>query len=1064
MEKSKFRYGLRCKALVGITVICAASFAQRLHTDKVEQSYAQSWHAADSLASSGLTQSALDTVNRIYTQAKKADNQPQMLKAVIYRIKLESYGEEDAFVKSLIGLEEEIKTSKFPATPLLHSMLAEFYFKYYQNNRFRFPGPTPVDNMKPGDIHSWDVRTIFDKMSVEFSLSLQNSAALKKTPLTLCADILKGSGGDAKLRPTLYDFLAFRAIDFLSTDDGGLINPDSQFTINSPDYFGSFEKFTALKLSPPDTSSFKFRALKLLQDLIIFHADNNDVEALIDADIFRLSFVRRHATLPEKDSLYLKALESLESLAPYSPASAEVIYHRAELMHEWAQSFIVNHNERYRLKECEALELCEKAIAAFPESYGAGLCKSLALEITAKNISLTMETVEPPGKPFKALCAYKNLNRIYWRQIAIGFEDYQAIVRRQSGDSIVRSLTKIKPVNQWSVSVPNPIDHQNHSVELEIPALSLGHYVILCASDSNFSLGNQAATFEPVQISSISLIDRSIANGGREFYVLDRETGVPMKGITINVRQSEYDEKLRDYKKLLIGRYRSDKDGHCIIPPEKRPMNTISIDCEKANDRFYAANGYDLSNNRQSPSAGALHTFFFIDRAIYRPGQTVYFKGIMVRLGEEKRNVAANQKTVVSFVNANNQPLSPIALTSNKYGSIQGSFIAPINSLNGRMGIQNESGSIGFLVEDYKLPKLEVTKNPAKESARLGDTIHAGNASQTLAFGIGKQVKWEPDLSIPITTAHLNGVFEPGQGAVVIYKLAPPHRIFADRVWSAPDTASLTQPRQDENESDMTKWQHADKVFEGPFDTHKNRTLKLWGAQDWKPGAYVIEGRMKDKSGQELTCVNYFTLYSDISGALPYAMADWFVPVKTECKPGEKAIFIVGSGYPSVKMLYEIEHKNEIIKKDWITLHNEQKRIEIPLEEKYRDNCTVHFTFVCNNRGYQHSAIINAPWTNKELDISFETFPDKIVPGKHAEWRMKIAGKNKDIAAAEMVVALYGASLDSLTPLHWDFDIYSSFSASREWNTRHFAHIETSSPNVNSGVYSSASRNYPLLN
>ena len=592
----------------------------------------------------------------------------------------------------------------------------------------------------------------------------------------------------------------------------------------------------------------------------------------------------------------------------------------------------------------------------------------------------------------------------------------------------------------------------------------MGHYVVLCSSDSNFSLRDQAVAFESVQISNISLIDRSIASGGREVYVLDRQTGAPMKNVTINVRQSEYDEKLRDYKKILIGRYRSDKESHSIIPPEKRPMNTISIDCQKDNDRFYAADGYYLSDYRQSPGAGALRTFFFTDRAIYRPGQTVCFKGIMVRPGEEKRDVAADQKTVVSFVNANNQPLSHIALTSNKYGSIQGSFITPINSLNNRMGIQNESGSIGFPVEDYKHPKLEVTGNPAKESARLGDTVRVGHASQTLAFGIERQVKWEPDLSIPITTANLNGVFEPGQGTVLIYKLTPPDRIFADRVWNAPDTAILTQTRQDDNENDMTKWQHADKVFDGPFDTHKNKTLKLWGSGDWKPGAYVLEGRMKDNSGQEVTCVNYFTLYSDISGALPYAMADWFVPVKAECGPGEKPIFIVGSGYPSVKMLYEIEHKNEIVKKEWITLHNEQKRIEIPLEEKHWDNCTVHFTFVCNNRSYQHSAIVNAPWTNKQLDISFETFHDKLVPGEHVEWRMKIAGKNKDIATAEMVVALYDASLDSLTPLHWNFDAYSSFSASREWNTRHFAHIETSRPNVNGGMLSIASRNYPSLN
>ena len=179
--------------------------------------------------------------------------------------------------------------------------------------------------------------------------------------------------------------------------------------------------------------------------------------------------------------------------------------------------------------------------------------------------------------------------------------------------------------------------------------------------------------------------------------------------------------------------------------------------------------------------------------------------------------------------------------------------------------------------------------------------------------------------------------------------------------------------------------------------------------------------------GRKLKISNILLFFLDDDSKLPYAQADWFVPVKAECEPGEKAVFLVGSGYSDVKMLYEIEHKNEIIKSEWLSVNNEQLRLEIPIDEKYRGNLGIHVTFVHSNRSYQHNATITVPWTNKELNISFETFRSKLIPGEKEEWRMKIAGKDKDKIAAEMVATLYDASLDAFRPHNWDFSIYPYF-------------------------------------
>jgi hypothetical protein len=1140
--------------------------------------YTKSWQAVNKLMDDGLTASAMDTVNSIFKRAKTSGNADQMIKALIYNFRLESYKEEDAFVKTLSRLNAELTDAKFPVAPVLHSMLAECYWHYYNNNRWRFYDRSQTVNLDIKDIRTWDLRTIMEKMTQEYELSIKDANELKKKPLTIYNEVVNNNSAEEKLRPTLYDFLAHRAIDFFSLDDNELTKPSFEFTLNSAEYFQPYDRFVQLDITSRDTASLKFHAILILKDLIAFHLHDASPDALVDVDLKRLAFVRQHSVIENKDSLYLVALQTLEKRFSKSPVSTEVTYQIALLKNSWAQTFVARQDERYRWSNRDALELCRKAIDTYPQSFGAAQCRTLVSEITAKTMGFTTESVCLPGKPFKALFTYKNVKRVFWRQVKIGFNDYQNILRHSYNDSLVIKLTSLKPLKEWSTSVPDPVDYQNHSVELDMPAFSHGNYVILCASDSNFSFVNQAVAYGSVQISRMCYIDRQSHGSGQEFHIVDRETGIPMQGVTVKTWQNVYDQKLREYKPVLHGTFLSDNDGHVVIPVSgNQTYNNFTIECIKDDDHLYSDQQYYLYNYQKPSRTISLRTFFFTDRVIYRPGQTVYFKGIMLRTDGEKSDVVVGQKTKVRFVNTNGQDVTQLTLITNKYGSISGSFVAPVNSLNGQMSIANDNGTISFSVEDYKRPKFEITIDPFKGTSRLGDSIHVtgvakaysgasidganvkfrvvrtarfpnwwwcwwrpaqwssemeinsgntitndtgefsvdftaladqsipkaerptfsymvtvdvtditgetrsasgtvnvGYISLSLNIGVDRLVKRKPELSFPLSTANLNGIFEPAQGVVVVYKLKTPEKIFRSRLWSAPDTTLMTQAQHEslfpddlyDNENDISKWPKADKVYESTFDTKNDRMIKLTNAGRWKPGAYVLEGITKDKFGQEVKDVKYFTLFSDIGNDLPYAQADWFVPVKVQCEPGEKAVFLFGSGYRNTKVLYEIEHKNEIVKSEWLSVNDEQIRLEIPIEEKHRGNVSVQLTFVHSNRSYHHTETVTVPWTNKELDISFETFRSKLVPGEKEEWRMKIAGKNKDKIAAEMVATLFDASLDAFRSHDWSFGIYPYFGPSRPWNTQEIARTQTAQLNaINWNKYqSSPNRNYPSLN
>ncbi|HEX7511412.1 MAG TPA: MG2 domain-containing protein, partial [Chitinivibrionales bacterium] len=524
-------------------------------------------------------------------------------------------------------------------------------------------------------------------------------------------------------------------IDFYSTDDNGLTRPATEFFLNSVEYFKPFEKFIHLKLATVDTASLKFRALRLLQQLTFFHAENNELEALIDADLQRLSFVRQNAALADKDSLYLKALISLESLAPYSPASAEIIYKIASLHREWADSYVWKKNDRYRWMNTAALRLCDKAIQSFAGSYGARQCAALKAQIRAKSLSCTIETVNPPHAAFRALVSYKNTEKIFWRCIAIPMEDYQRI-SGAGGDSMAAKLLTIKPASAWSTTLPSPEDYQNHSAEVEIPGLPPGHYAILCSPDSLFRLPLQSLGFASTQISKLSFVERRLTSGDQEFIVADRATGAPLKGVLATVSVRVYNgttpQPVLQFKEAV----KSDKDGRIRIRAGAGGFENCVIDFSYGIDRLRAGGDYYLYPAAKNAAMERLRTYFFTDRAIYRPGQTMYFKGILLRINGDRVEIAPRENTLVHFYDVNGQEVGRLALTSNEFGSIHGSFIAPSATLSGQMYLTDGRGSAYVSVEEYKRPKFEVRLDAPPDCPTLGEIVtctghakaYAGNA------------------------------------------------------------------------------------------------------------------------------------------------------------------------------------------------------------------------------------------------------------------------------------------------------------------------------------------------
>ncbi len=223
-------------------------------------------------------------------------------------------------------------------------------------------------------------------------------------------------------------------------------------------------------------------------------------------------------------------------------------------------------------------------------------------------------------------------------------------------------------------------------------------------------------------------------------------------------------------------------------------------------------------------------------------------------------------------------------------------------------------------------------------------------------------------------------------------------------------------------------------MFALNFNTADKKTFRIPGIDKWAPAEYVLEITATDKDGQPVKEVSYFTVYAPSSKAVPGPVIDYIEEEHTTAGPGETASVILGSAEKKVEVLYEVERDGAILSKEWISLKHEQRRIALPILEEHRGNLAMHLTFVVNNRVYTRTITIHVPYSNKELDVTFESFRDKLQPGQQEQWKIRVKGKTADKVAAEMVATLYDQSLDVFRANEWYVSLFGALEPTMSWD------------------------------
>ncbi|MCO6497086.1 MAG: alpha-2-macroglobulin [Chitinophagaceae bacterium] len=1144
-----------------------------MNTNGQDPEYKKEWAEVEKAISNRLPQTAIATINQIYHSARQSDNEPQIVKCLLYKAYYGSNLQEDAEKAMIDSMRMEIDKASQPAKSVLQNITAQYYQNYFAQNRYRLYSATETVDFQKDDIDTWSKEDFFREISSLYRESLKDER-LKTIPVDQF-DAIISKGNARQLRPTLFDLLAHRALSFFVNPEIAITKAANAFEITDPATFAPARAFIKVKFPTSDTSSPALIALGIYQELIGLHM--NSIDALVDVDLERLKYVFDNARMQGKDELYMAALQNIyESYKDPSVALAGYF---------WAEQLINTvAKEQDPAKKgrrmVEAMDILRRVYKDYPKSEGGTYAFNLINETVFPAIRLQLEKVNVPGKDFRALTGFKNVDTVYLRVARLTPRLKNQISNSRNLKNVYATAASIK---EWTQPLPSIKDYLEHSAEIRVEGLPVGEYLLIASTKKNFGDEKSVLSASEFYVSDISYIRNE-----SDLLVLNRSTGAPLDKARIKVWAESYNYNSRKYEYKLLTHLETDAKGHATLPKDLNASIRFEVSYKDDylfldnREYYYAYTGTPESRDSllslQEYEKKYTRMFYFTDRSIYRPGQTVYFKVIGITRDRESglyRLLADKLPLNITLYNTNGQKVDSVRAELNDFGSLAGKFTLPQNQLNGtfRISVDGYSTYSHYIsVEEYKRPKFYAEIEQPEQSFKIDDTIqirgnaiaYAGNTvdGAKVTYRITRMARfpylwrfWRigipstssqeivngetvtnadgsfyitfraiPDLAldpendpifdyrisvdvtdingetrsaeatipvgykslnlllavtnkgtyrstdfrkITVAAQNLSGKPQNVSSALKIYELKSPGRMLRERLWQTPDTTVMSEkefvkyfpndPYRDEDQPET--WERGRAVYS--LIDSINGTGEFALQKGLKSGWYVATVSSEDRYGNPVEDVKYFRVFDPQSKKLPGDDFFFLSDKSVTGQPGETKTVYIGSSadiYLFTEMVTQEETERSKDEMALTRLNNKMQPFDFSINESDRGGYAKNFFFIKDNRFYSAQIYVAVPWDNKKLDIRFDTYREKTIPGSEEQWKITISGKNNSKVAAELLAGMYDESLDQFKPQKWNpLNVWSNFYPRSSWVTSgNFTSINSSNYS-----YERNYKNYP---
>lgn len=637
--------------------------------------YQQQWQVIRSNAKNGVYKSNLPLLVNLESRAAKENNILELIRALRGEFSIINMTQDDpandtaaAFFTKIQSYGKELHGGQLA---LFQTFEGQFIYEFYNQNSWKIRNRTNLNNSDTSQLESWSAGSFKDYL-LNYYTNLAGRADVLKAIKMADLKPLFEEDSDAEFFPTLNDWVKFQQTEFLN--DAGLFTPNER-------------------------QANRAKILSLFDELVAANSGNS-----------KLYFQHKKLDFETRNTDYKDKLARLEQLLNSSTAGDYKLAITADMMG------LLSENKRPK----EALALAERAKREYPGSKFLANIQSVVNLITQPSLTVHYEQFTQSEKPIHIVAEGKNVTefslKIYKAQDS--WREFLSYANRQYDDNAFEKIGKAL-VRTEAYKLPQPGDYQMHRTSLAVGALPSGIYL------AEYIVGGAVAgRFYFIAGTSRVVhhqMDRYNPSKNR-YQLINRENGQILADQPLKVAEYVKGKALTFYSAI------SDSRGIFALPVSAGEVYSRTYLIHQPNTGDY--NLLTVNGTYGPPAEAPVfneQSQIFLDRAVYRPGQTLYFKVILTKKTNGREVVSAGVSRTVTLVDANGQELARQTFTTNEYGSFHGSFNLPSGKLNGIFSLQTGSGEQEnvkiFRVEEYKRPQFEVTIDPVKGDYSYGETV-----------------------------------------------------------------------------------------------------------------------------------------------------------------------------------------------------------------------------------------------------------------------------------------------------------------------------------------------------
>ncbi len=474
-------------------------------------------------------------------------------------------------------------------------------------------------------------------------------------------------------------------------------------------------------------------------------------------------YMYKNSNQTEKVKKLYEAYLERQSTSEYSAVKANAVYqlclywnieavkynNEGNYAYDSYSNYNVNTNKfnlEYLYHYKKALDLYlqnEQMLDSF--SYVKDILYKMRERILFRTLNIETQQSHLPNETIALKVKCKNVKTLFIKIVKLNATEELT----GSHESIVKRLQNFPDFFVQEINLPATDDYQLHKVEIDLKGLPIGHYAILYNDTLNLPKEKSKSNYVLINVTKMAVI-----NNDNRFFVLDRKSGYPMKNTTVQIKYKKGSvqslipaapKKVNKQGWVFIKN--DDGEKLYVVNESDTLVEDFSIDGQNLPDEIF---GKEEDDDLVGYYEDNLKLHMFTDRAIYRPGQTVHYKGIFLIpnpfTGEQvvlnKENLKfswlkkifnkevrtfALKKREIYIDDAFNKTVDTIKAKPNEFGSFSGSYKISKDAPTGEWRFDAEDIGderiAGFKVEEYKRPQFELTLEKPTNYLQLGDSF-----------------------------------------------------------------------------------------------------------------------------------------------------------------------------------------------------------------------------------------------------------------------------------------------------------------------------------------------------